>query len=822
MAVDHAGQWVRINAVFDQLLALPPEARQAHLDGLADLEPEARDRLERMLASLSTGASFLDTPAHASRDDADDVRGGNSHTLSAGTRVGAFVVKSPIGRGGMGEVYLAQRADADFDQFVALKLIHAGTTRLDHFEAERRILAALEHPNIARLIDGGVADDGRPYMAMEYVDGQDILAYAQAHALDLDARLALLRQVCDAVDHAHRNLVVHRDLKPANILVTAEGRAKLLDFGIAKLIDSASTDTLTQAMLTPEYAAPEQMEGGAITTATDVFALGVLLYELLAGVRPWHLQGLPLPGALRRMLEVEPPRPSEAGEAAAPVPARLLRGDLDAIVLKALRREPGERYQSAAHLWADIERHRQLRPVLARGDARSYRTRRFLRRYRLLVASTAAVVLALSIGLVAVTWQARRIAQERDQVLTEVARAEAIKDYLLLMFRTAGENQGAEPLTAKQVLDQSAKRLSAQYRDDPRTRAEIIEAMGALYLYMNDYDGAVPLLSGYLDSPSSQQTPASRAEISVLLAEAELRRGNAGQARRLLDVSQAFWNSEPRRYRKSLIGSRQLQAQIEKEEHGLPRSIKTLQASLVEHDAYFGRRHVDTANLLNSLGIAYQSNGDIDLADAAFKDSWAVHQALGNERTAGALLTLGNWAIVAYRKKDIARAEQLLLQATSTRRALYGNSAALAAMQANLGKIVLRAGRPQDALVQLQQALPMSLQYTGGHSPLTVALLQSIAEAQIQLGQLDPASQSLARAKDAARLNSGEEQVLYAVCLGIEARLQLARGDRAQAQLLAARMERTITALGEAGQPYLAEVERLRADLDAPAVRRQG
>ncbi len=814
------GQWARIDAEFDRLLALPAEARRAHLDGLKEIEPEVRQRLERMLAALSSSADFLETPAQGVYAAGDDAGRGNSHTLAAGTRVGAFVVDRAIGRGGMGEVYLAQRAGADFDQRVALKLIHAGTTRLDHFESERRILAALEHPNIARLIDGGVADDGRPFMAMEYVDGQNIVTYAQAHALDLSARLELFRQVCDAVDHAHRNLVVHRDLKPANILVAADGRPKLLDFGIAKLIDSANTEALTQAMLTPEYAAPEQMEGGPITTATDVFALGVLLYELLAGVRPWHLQGLPLPGALRRMLEVEPPRPSDAGQAAAPVPARLLRGDLDAIVLKALRREPGERYQSPAHLWADIERHQQLKPVLARGDARSYRTRRFLRRYRLLVASTAAVVLALSIGLIAVAWQAHRIAQERDQVLTEVARAEAIKDYLLLMFRTAGENQGAEPLTAKQVLDQSAKRLSEQYRDQPRTRAEIIEAMGALYLYMNDYDGAVPLLRGYLDSPDSQQAPSTRAEISALLAEAELRRGNAGPARELLDAAHAFWNNDPGRYRKSLIGSRQLQAQIEKEEDGLPRSIKTLQASLVEHDQYFGRRHVETANLLNSLGIAYQSNGDIDLADAAFKDSWAVHQALGNERTAAALLTLGNWATVAYRKKDLARAESLLLKATSTRRALYGNSAALAAMQANLGKIVLRAGRPQDALVQLQQALPMSLEYTGDHSPLTVAILQTITEAQIQLGQLELATQSLDRAKNAARVNSGEEQVLYALCLGIEARLNLARGDRPQAQLLAGRMERTITALGDAGLPYLPEIERLRTDLGAP-VRKQ-
>ena len=429
------------------------------------------------------------------------------------------------------------------------------------------------------------------------------------------------------------------------------------------------------------------------------------------------------------------------------------------------------------------------------------------------VAAAAAVFVAISVGVGGVFWQAHKTALERDQVLAEIRRTEAVKNYLLLMFRTAGENQGNESTTAKQVLDQSALHVSEQYRDQPQTHAEIVEALGSLYLYMNDYDGAVPLLSNYLKTPNI--TLQSRAEVSALLSEVELGRGNAPTARKLLDDAQGFWKKDEARYRNSLLSSRPLQARIEKEELGLPVSIRTLQAALLEYDDYFGRNHTDTANVLNSLGIAYQANGDIDKADAAFRDSWAVHEKVGDINSAGALLTLDNWATVAYRKNDFERAEKLLLKATTLRRELYGKSAALAAMQGNLGKIILKAKRPKDALVQIEQALPISREYTGEHSPLTIAILQSLTEARISLGQLKLANESLTQAKDAARTNSGEDQLLYAVCQGVEARLRLAEGDKAQAQQLVNQMANKVKALGAAGAPYAPSIQQLRAEIEA-------
>ena len=808
---DRNAQWSAVATLFDRLLELPATQREAALQ-TSDAEPAVQKQVRAMLAALDTEPDFLE---HAPQQLQETTLGAGS--LAAGARVGAFVVERLVGRGGMGEVYLARRDHAGFDQQVALKLVRVeAAARLQQFENERRILAGLEHPGIARLVDGGVAADGRPFMAMEFVEGRDIVDFADAQGLDLESRLRLFGQVCEAVEFAHHRLVVHRDLKPANILVDASGRVRLLDFGIARLLGDGD-GTQTQALLTPDYAAPEQLEGGVITTATDVYALGVVLYELLVGQRPWALEGLPLPASLKRRFEADPTAPSErvakSPSLSAPVTKTQLRGDLDAIVLKALRREPGLRYQGAAPLWEDIERHLRHEPVQARGDARGYRLRRFVVRNRLGVTAGLAVFAALAMGLAGMAWQAHKVTLERDQVLQEMARAQAVKDSLLLMFRTAGEGAGGDDTTAKQVLDQSAQRLADQYRDQPDTRGELVETLGSLYLYMNDYDGAVPLLRGYLDDKASGASAARRADIGVLLAEAELRRGDSAAARSLLDVSQTFWNTDAGRYRKPLIGSRQLQAQIEKEERGLPASIRTLEAALQEHDAYFGRKHLDTANLLNSLGIAYQANGDIDKADAAFRDSWAVHQALGNERSAAALLTLGNWATVAYRKKDLTRAEKLLADASALRRELYGPSAALAAMQGNLGKIILRAGRPRDALAQLEPALAIAGQYTGDHSPLTVAILQSQVEARIALHELPAAEHLLTQAKDAARANSGETQVLYALCLGLEARLRLAQGRAADARHLADKMATTITALGDAGAPYAPEIQRLRAEL---------
>jgi tetratricopeptide (TPR) repeat protein len=348
----------------------------------------------------------------------------------------------------MGSVYLAERADGAFAKQVALKLLRRGLDSDDllaRFRAERQILAALDHPNIARLVDGGASEDGRPYLVMEYVAGEDLLAWCDKRALDLPERLALFCQLCAAVQYAHRNLVIHRDIKPGNVLVTLEGVPKLLDFGIAKLLAGDATETQTGLRpLTPACASPEQLRGGHVTTASDVWALGVLLYELLAGTHPFVAETAD--ATVRAIVEDTPKRPSAVAE---PRRARLIAGDLDTVIGKALRKEPDARYDSVAELADDLRRWLEGRPVRARPPTLRYRARLFMRRHRWAVAGAALLGLSLVAGIAATAWQAARARAER-------ARAEELVDFMLGDLRTK-----LEPSSRIEVLDDVARAVQA-------------------------------------------------------------------------------------------------------------------------------------------------------------------------------------------------------------------------------------------------------------------------------------------------------------------------------------------------------------------------
>ncbi|MFL6548288.1 MAG: serine/threonine protein kinase, partial [Povalibacter sp.] len=373
-----------------------------------------------------------------------------------GQLLGSYRVVKTLGMGGMGEVVLAERADDQFRQRVAIKLVKRGLVSKHvrgRLKIERQILASLNHPNIAKLLDGGVTADGTPYIVMEYVEGEPIDLYCDRHRLNVRQRLQLILKVASAVHAAHRNLIVHRDLKPSNILVTAEGEPKLLDFGIAKLLDqrdSLHTVAMTQLdmrLLTPDHASPEQVMGHAVTTSSDIYVLGVLLYELLTGYRPFDLQGKSMTNIERVICEEQPLAPSTAlalasqkddgAERASLAERRSMtvprwikdvRGDLDNIVLMAMRKEPERRYASVEQFAADIERHLAGAPVLARGDGWRYRARKFVRRHAAAMALSAALVVSLMGFAVTSAVQARRLANERDQVAAQHARAEAERD----------------------------------------------------------------------------------------------------------------------------------------------------------------------------------------------------------------------------------------------------------------------------------------------------------------------------------------------------------------------------------------------------------
>ncbi|HKY90399.1 MAG TPA: protein kinase [Nevskiaceae bacterium] len=494
MQHDGSTRFSRIEALVDGAMDLPADEREAFFQRCtedADVIAEAMRLLERM----EPRQDLFERPLSSGLITAD--AGG----IAPGTRIGAWCVLELVGRGGMGEVHRAERADGTFQQQVALKVVRReAVDQTERFHEERRLLARLDHPGIARVLDGGVTPDGRPWMAMEWVEGELLSAWC-ARRPTLAARLDIFVQVCDAVAYAHRNLLVHRDLKPANVLVTAEGRAKLLDFGVAKLLTGAADETRTHAPMTMAYAAPEQLGQEAITTATDVYALGLMLFELLTGERPWHRADMQLPTLLFRQLNEAPPLASAtaARSPSAPVPARLLRGDLDAIVGYAMRLAPERRYRSAAEMADDLRRHLEGRPVVARPESLAYTFASFVRRNRLAAGFAGVAVAALVIGLAVALWQAQaasraadlaqreaaRAQQEAARAQREATRATATKDFLVRVFRASdpriAQDKPRGQITAKELLDLNAPKIREDFKDDPDTQIELLGVAASIY-----------------------------------------------------------------------------------------------------------------------------------------------------------------------------------------------------------------------------------------------------------------------------------------------------------------------------------------------------
>ncbi|HEX4873012.1 MAG TPA: serine/threonine-protein kinase [Nevskiaceae bacterium] len=803
MSASPSADWFEIERLLDAALDLPVAERARFLARSA-AAPEVRAEVAALLAAAASSEGFLDAEPAAP-----------AYRLPVGARIGPWRVEAPIGRGGMGEVYAVVREEADFQQRAALKLLVRLESTEDRarFSAERRILARLSHPGIAHLLDGG-EHGGHPYAVMEYVEGLPLTEAARERPLS--AQLDLFEAVCEAVDHAHRHFVVHRDLKPGNVLVTAEGRVKLLDFGIAKQLDPllAEAGDRTQVLrLSPDYCAPEQLRGEPVTAATDVYALGVLLFELLTGQRLWSMGGLPLTRALERLTAATVPAPSQR-VAGARIPA--LRGDLDAIVLKALRPQPEARYPSVEALLDDLRRHRQGLPVRARGEARGYHLRVALRRYRWWFAGAAALLASLLLGLAGVLWQAQKAALGRDAAQREAARADAVRQSLLLMFREAGAREGAESLTAKQVLDQAAERLDREYAGDPGTRAEVLLSLAQLYFHLNDYAGARPLLESLL-APGQTLEPATRAMAEHDLGQIRFRDNQAAAAGDLLRAAQAFWQAQAPAYREELLQSRLLESQIARAGGALDTAIRVLEQALADRLALSGPRHRQTGILLNNLGIAYFSAGRLEEAIRQFKQADALWQALDLGRSTDALNTLNNWASTEARAQRPEAAAPLFARALSLRRELYGPSAALAALLGNLGKTLLQLDRASEALPLLEEAVPMAERYAGAGSVLAISAALGRADAWSALGQPGPAARDLERLQPLIEREFGARHPLSVLLTLSWARWHWATGQGEQALAALARGEAAATALGPAGDAQKATIEALRRRWQAAA-----
>jgi hypothetical protein len=616
-----------------------------------------------------------------------------------------------IGRGGMGEVYAATRADAAFEQRAALKLLrYEAVGEVERFHAERRILARLEHPGIARLLDGGVAPDGRPYTVMEHVEGRSLTDYCREHRPSLNERLGLFAQVCDAVAFAHRNLVIHRDLKPANILVDDEGKVKLLDFGIAKLLDAAvapgDTD-VTIAPFTPDYAAPEQLSGQPVTTATDIYALGVLLFELLTGERPLRMRGLPSAHALKLLLDRDPPPPSRAAQvnAQAPLPARLLVGDLDAIVAKCLRKEAAHRYETVNGLKRDIERHLHNEPVSAREGARLYVFGRLLRRYRWAVAGVVMLILTLSAGLAGTAWQAQRAERE-------AARATAIKDFLLGVFRASdpriASDKSRGEITARQLLDLGSERIEREFSGQPELQIELFGLTAAIYGNLYDEERYAAAQKRRIELAREHYGSAHPIVIEGLTSEADAAclRQDYAKANRLLEETDVLLKSSGRdqsllradwwRTKARALGA-VANAQAERS-HALDQAL-ILYEKLAPHSSGY-------AATLNMIARDHSERGEDVRARQLMERALAVAEVAPDRNDSLIAAMLNNLARKQEKTGDFVAAERTYGRAEELARKTHGEGdATYAVIRAKHAQMLHQRGQRERANALFAQML---------------------------------------------------------------------------------------------------------------------
>ena len=494
-------RWRKITDLFDTALERPREERARLLDEIGAEDGGLRDEVASLVRAHEEDPEFLEPQSAAPGGVGGGGMGGPLREGSdasdpfEGALVGCYRIERRIGEGGMGAVYLARR-EGDFEQVAALKVLRRGLDTeqiLARFHTERRILAALDHPNVARLLDGGMTDDGRPYFVMEHIDGEPIDRFCESRGFSLRARIELFVTACSAVHHAHQNLVVHRDLKPSNILVSRDGRVKLLDFGIAKILDPeradpAATVTRPEARpLTPEYASPEQFLGDPITTASDVYSLGVLLYEIIAGERPLCPRTGTTDAAVRAATQAGAPPPS----AAAPRWRAQIRGDLDTIVMKAMHPEPGRRYASAEALGEDLRRWLRGLPVAAHRDSAGYRIRRFVGRHRVAVPVGAAFAFLLVAFSVVTALQSRRIAAERARAESERATAEQVVQVLVDLFERSNPFvvPGGDTTTVATLIALGEEKVEA-LQNEPALQARLWQVLASIHTARSQYDRA--------------------------------------------------------------------------------------------------------------------------------------------------------------------------------------------------------------------------------------------------------------------------------------------------------------------------------------------
>jgi eukaryotic-like serine/threonine-protein kinase len=712
-------RWFVVKTVFTEALEREPGKRDTFLAERCSGDTALLDEVRSLLRAHEEAGRFIETPVGAA------ILPHASELASPGAMIGAYRIVREIGRGGMGTVYLAARADGAFQKEVALKIVRRGLDTeeiLERFKHERQTLASLDHPNIARLLDGGTTSGGSPFFVMEHVDGTPIDRYCDERNLKIADRLALFHTLAMVVHAAHRNLVVHRDLKPDNVLVTADGDLKLLDFGIAKVLAPRSASALetsgARRLMTPDYASPEQILGWPITTATDVFSLGVLLYELLTGRRPFRrpvtghgsiereiCERTPARPSAAVLLPLETVRPDGTQEAVAPEVVssrrgsspsalrRQLAGDLDAVVDMALRKEPELRYGSAEQLAEDVLRHAAGLPVVARKSA-AYRAARFVRRNAAAVAAAAVLLAVLAAGVAGVAWQARVAAVERDRATLAADKARQISSFLEDMLRSPDPEKQGRNVTVVDTLDRAARRLDSETGLHPEVVAGVRRALGVTYGALGVYDAAEAQLRAAVALMSSDPAVARAdlAETEIALAGILLSAGDLAGAEAL--------------YRHAL---------------------ETCDALGLKDDLRRG-------DALNGLGIILNKRGDEEGAESHYREALEIRRRGVGEDDVLVAESLNNLAVVMHARNDFAEAERLYKESLAiVRRARGDDHPGVPTALTNLGSVMSSLGRPEEGERLYREALSIRRSLLGDDHPDFAFTMYALADTLLEL-----------------------------------------------------------------------------------------
>ncbi len=775
-------RWQHVKTLLDGALDLDASARRAFLAQQCGADDLLYQQVESLLREEESAGDFLMKPIFVLSEDELD--------SAEGLRLGPYQLIRELGSGGMGKVYLARRVDGEVEQQVAVKLLKRGLDSdeiLRRFQAERQILANLSHPYVARFLDAGTSDDGLPFFVMEYVEGEPITEYCDARKLTTRERLQLFRKVCEAIHVAHQSLVVHRDLKPANILVTEGGTPKLLDFGIAKLLSQEPGSLLTMTSLgsgpmTPRYASPEQLIGGPVTTATDVYSLGILLYELLTGHRPYRQTPSQPDQAARTVWDKNPPKPSSAVRGTEVVcstdtgadlltpeavsrqrqeePAALrrkLRGDLDNIVLKALRKEPERRFSSVEQLSEDLRRYLEDLPVRSRPDTVTYRLGKFLRRHRWGVAAAAALTVSILAFAITMAAQRQQIARERD-------RSQEVTEFLVEFLKSPDPTRSkGESVTVRQALDAGITRLRAEPDLAPEIRATLLDAIGQAYWGLALYRDAEPLLEEalVLRRESLGEEHALVAESLHNLASVERGLGDLegaeARVRRALEIQRRAFPDGHRDLARGLNNLALLvivRGQLEEAE-GLVDEALSMQRRL------FGREHSEVARTLNTSAMLAARQGRSEEAERLYRESIALRRQLDGPVDPGLAKTLNNLAQLLADRGDLADALPLHQEALTMRRQIFDTDHPdLVTSLANLALVSSRLGELEPAKVHLEEGLAIERRLAGDRTFKTAVLGRNLAFVHAQLGEPSHCEELASRALAIFReLGAGERRI---------------------------------------------------------------